>query len=40
MKHSNITKKQRNQVMEVAMTIPLWLVIANMPDIHIQTLPH
>ena len=28
MKHAATSQKQRNQVMEVAMTIPLWLVIA------------
>lgn len=28
MKHAATSQKQKNQVMEVAMTIPLWLVIA------------
>lgn len=27
-KHAATSQKQRNQVVEVAMTIPLWLVIA------------
>lgn len=39
-KHAATSQKQRNQVVEIVMTIPLWLVIATWPDIHIKTLPH